>query len=86
MRTKLANDTVLLRKILLQHVVPGNVFSNGLFDNQILRSIEGTPLRIKLGPGGITVNGSRFLKVDIPASNGVIHVINDVVLHDIVSL
>jgi len=80
LRKTLAMDTNLLKKVLLQHVVSGNVLSNQLSDNQVVSSVEGAPLQFKVGAGGITVNGRKVIKADVPASNGVIHVIDEVIL------
>jgi transforming growth factor-beta-induced protein len=73
------SDRELLATILLYHVVPGRVRSADLSDGQIVMTAEGRPVRITL-QGGARINGANITAVDVEASNGVIHVIDAVLL------
>ena len=45
-----------------------------------MKAVSGDTLTIASGNGGVTVDGARVVKTDIAASNGVIHVIDSVIL------
>lgn len=68
-----------LVQILTYHVVPGQVLSTDLSEGNVA-SAEGRPLAINLDPQGVFINGATVLQADIVASNGVIHVIDTVLL------
>ncbi|MEO1622699.1 MAG: fasciclin domain-containing protein [Cyanobacteria bacterium J06632_3] len=68
----------LLATILTYHVVPGSVMSTDLSTGTV-GSAAGIPLEIGVG-SGVTVNSSNVVQADIEASNGVIHVIDAVLL------
>jgi transforming growth factor-beta-induced protein len=72
-------DRELLRAILLYHVVPGRIRSTELTDGQVVTTAEGRPVRVTLS-GGARVNGVAIVAPDVQASNGVIHVIDRVLL------
>ncbi|NEP10735.1 MAG: fasciclin domain-containing protein [Symploca sp. SIO2C1] len=68
----------LLADTLKNHVVPGNVTSNQL-QNGPVRTLN-EDVSVRSGPNGVVVNDARVLQPDIPASNGVIHTINRVLV------
>lgn len=68
-----------LTKILTYHVVPGSVLSGSLKSGDV-KSVEGTSLKVAVSPGKVTVGGANVVKADIKASNGVIHVIDKVLM------
>ncbi|MEM6638235.1 MAG: fasciclin domain-containing protein [Pseudomonadota bacterium] len=68
-----------LVQILTYHVVPGKVMSTDLSNNMMAATVEGTDVTI-MTEGGVTVNGASVVSADIEASNGVIHVIDQVIL------
>nr|NIP81544.1 fasciclin domain-containing protein [Gemmatimonadota bacterium]NIQ56967.1 fasciclin domain-containing protein [Gemmatimonadota bacterium]NIU77138.1 fasciclin domain-containing protein [Gammaproteobacteria bacterium]NIX46459.1 fasciclin domain-containing protein [Gemmatimonadota bacterium]NIY10774.1 fasciclin domain-containing protein [Gemmatimonadota bacterium] len=72
-------NRALLRKVLTYHVVPGRVLSTDLVDDAEVGTVEGSPLRIDLD-GGATVNGVDIVATDIEVENGVIHLIDGVLL------
>ncbi len=73
------NKEVLV-KILTYHVVSGRVLSTDLKSGQV-KSLQGDPIGVKVDPStGVTVNDAKVVQPDIKASNGVIHVINQVIL------
>ncbi len=69
-----------LRAILLYHVVKGDVMSTDLKDGESVKTLEGQPLTIGISGGTVNVSGATVVKADIPASNGVIHVIDTVLI------
>src|SRR6476646_10548640 len=69
-----------LRNILLYHVVAGKVMARDVMKMDSAKTAEGEGLDIKTMDGGVMVNNAHVVKTDIPASNGVIHVIDAVLL------
>ena len=69
-----------LKKILTYHVAPGKVMAEDVVKLSSAKTLEGGSLTIEAGHGGVMVNNARVTKTDIVASNGVIHVIDTVLL------
>lgn len=69
-----------LQKILTYHVVPGKVMAADVVKLNSAKTLEGGSLTIHSGEGGVMVNNVHVIKTDIAASNGVIHVIDQVLL------
>ncbi len=73
-------NKALLVKILTYHVVPGKVTSTDLKSGAV-KSVEGGSINIKVDSAtGVSVNEAKVVQPDIQASNGVIHVIDKVIL------
>jgi len=68
-----------LVSILTYHVVPGKVMSTDLTEGMKAASVQGGELTVTLD-GGAKVNGAVISTADVEASNGVIHVIDSVIL------
>ncbi len=68
-----------LQQVLLYHVVPGKVMSTDLSDDMEAETAMGQAVTIDLDDG-VTVEGATVVSADIEASNGVIHVIDTVIL------
>lgn len=68
-----------LVSILTYHVVPGKVMSTDLSDGMMATTVQGGDLTVDLSDG-VKVNGATVTTADIEASNGVIHVIDAVIL------
>lgn len=68
-----------LTQILLYHVVSGKVMSSDLSEGMSAPTVQGSPVSISL-QGGAKVAGANVTQADIEASNGVIHVIDKVIL------
>jgi len=68
-----------LTKILTYHVVPGSVLSTSLKSGEV-KTVEGMSVKVVVAPGKVTVGGANVVKADIKASNGVIHVIDKVLI------
>ncbi len=75
----LLKDTAKLTAILTYHVVPGKMMAADVLARKSLNTVQGQSLEITMGDGAM-VDGARILKTDIVTSNGVIHVIDSVVL------
>jgi len=69
-----------LSKILTYHVVSGKMKAADLKDGQELTTVEGGKLKVTVMDGKVTVGGAKVATADIAASNGVIHVIDKVLL------
>ncbi len=73
-------NKAILVKILTYHVVPGKVTSNDLKSGGV-KTVEGGEVNVKTDSAmGVTVNDAKVVQPDIQASNGVIHVIDKVIL------
>lgn len=69
-----------LKKVLLLHVVPGKVMAADVMKMNTAKSAEGSDLSIEVRSNKVMVNDSTVTTTDIAASNGVIHVIDSVIL------
>lgn len=69
-----------LQRILTYHVVSGKVMASDVMTLQSARAVSGDAISIVTRNGGVTVGNARVVKTDIVASNGVIHVIDAVML------
>lgn len=69
-----------LAEILTYHVVPGELTSSELSDGQMLETVQGDSLEVKIDGEEVTVNGATVVSPDVEASNGVVHVIDEVLL------
>src|SRR3954451_19229957 len=69
-----------LRKILTYHVVAGRVTAADVVKLHSAKTLEGGSLSIHAGDGGVMVGSAHVTKTDIAASNGVIHIIDRVLL------
>ena len=75
----LLKDKQKLAAVLTYHVVPGRVMAAQVKPGQV-KTVEGQSLTVTTMNGAVMVNNAKVLKTDIVASNGVIHVIDTVVL------
>ena len=69
-----------LTAILTYHVVPGRVPAAKVTGMSSAQTVNGKALSISTANGVVTVSGAKVVKTDIPCSNGVIHVIDTVIL------
>ena len=69
-----------LQRILTYHVVAGRVSSAQVVTMRSARAVSGDEIAITAAGGTVTVANARVVKTDIPASNGVIHVVDAVML------
>jgi uncharacterized surface protein with fasciclin (FAS1) repeats len=68
-----------LQSILTYHVVPGKVMAAQVLNLTSAKTVNGQAITISTGDG-VKVDGAKVLKTDIETSNGVIHVIDSVIL------
>ncbi|WP_414624081.1 fasciclin domain-containing protein [Calothrix sp. CCY 0018] len=68
-----------LRKVLTYHVVSGDLMAKDLNSGQVA-TVEGSPVEVQVSSNGVKVNNANVAKADIDATNGVIHVIDSVLL------
>ncbi len=68
-----------LTSILTYHVVAGKVMSTDLTDGMMAKTVEGNEVKIGLS-GGAMVNEANIVTADVEADNGVIHVIDKVLI------
>lgn len=66
--------------ILTYHVVPGKVLAKDVVKIDSATTVNGQALAVAVTDGGVRLNQANVIKTDIKASNGVIHVIDEVVL------
>jgi uncharacterized surface protein with fasciclin (FAS1) repeats len=69
-----------LQSILTYHVLPGKVMSQDLVKLDSTKTVEGGSIAIRTMNGGVMVDKAHVTQADIAASNGVIHVIDIVLL------
>jgi len=69
-----------LTRILTYHVVSGKVMAADVVKVTAAKAVSGDTLTIASANGGVTVDNAHVVKTDIAASNGVIHVIDSVIL------
>ena len=69
-----------LRRILTYHVVPGRVTASDVVALTSAKAVSGDTIRIKATGGTVSVDAAKVVKTDIAASNGVIHVIDSVIM------
>jgi uncharacterized surface protein with fasciclin (FAS1) repeats len=69
-----------LRRILTYHVVAGRVNAADVMKMRSGKAVSGDTFAISTGSGGVMVDKARVVKTDIAASNGVIHVIDTVLM------
>jgi len=78
---ELLADTDLLTQILLYHVVPGEVLAADVVNLSSATTVEGSDIAISVMDGNVMLNDSAAVIIpDVQASNGVIHVIDSVLL------
>jgi uncharacterized surface protein with fasciclin (FAS1) repeats len=75
----LLQDKEKLATVLTYHVVPGKVTAAQVRPGMV-KTVQGQSLTVKANRGGVMVDNAKVVKTDIIASNGVIHVIDTVVL------
>jgi len=70
-----------LQAILTYHVVPGAVMAGDLTDGMVVETVNGASITINVSDAGVSINGSANVAIaDIETSNGIVHVIDGVLL------
>lgn len=76
----LLKDKEALTNILLYHVVSGKVMSGDVVKLNSAETVQGSSVKIKVIDGKVMINDAQVVSADVNASNGVIHVIDTVIL------
>src|SRR5215217_6696839 len=76
----LAKNKAKLKAVLLYHVVKGRVTASQVVKLKSAKTLEGSRVAIKVKNGSVYVGGAKVTTADVTASNGVIHVINKVLI------
>jgi uncharacterized surface protein with fasciclin (FAS1) repeats len=66
--------------ILTYHVVPGRVFSEGALEAKSAKTVQGSSVKISVKDGAAYVENAKIIATDVNAANGVIHVIDTVIM------
>lgn len=70
-----------LKDVLTYHVAAGKVMSTDLSDKQMVEMVNGEMVQVLIDDdGNVTVGGAKVTSVDIEGSNGVVHIIDTVLL------
>jgi uncharacterized surface protein with fasciclin (FAS1) repeats len=69
-----------LQAILTYHVVPGKVMAKDVAGISMAKTVNGETFKISMKDGSVYVDNAKVLKTDIKCKNGVIHVIDSVIL------
>ena len=69
-----------LAGILTYHVVPGKVMAADVAKMKTAKTVQGTDVKIKVVDDKVMVNDAEVIKADIACTNGVIHVIDTVII------
>ena len=69
-----------LQRVLTYHVVPGKVMAADVVKLNQAKAVSGDTIAVAAKGGSVTVDAARVTQADVPASNGVIHVIDAVIL------
>jgi uncharacterized surface protein with fasciclin (FAS1) repeats len=79
---KVKGDKALLKKILLAHVVKGTVLSTDVvkLDGKEVETVEGTKFKVEVDGKTVSFGGAKVIAADVKASNGVVHVIDTVLM------
>ena len=82
-------DKAMLNRIVGAHILPQEVSMGDFETNQIITSAEGDEIAVETvgvqgaaaqGPGSVIIGGAAIVRPDIQASNGTIHVVNNVIM------
>jgi uncharacterized surface protein with fasciclin (FAS1) repeats len=75
----LIKDTAKLKAVLSYHVVKGHVLAKDVKSGEVM-TLQGSPLMASVSSSGVEVNGVRLKQADLIATNGVIHMIDAVIM------
>jgi uncharacterized surface protein with fasciclin (FAS1) repeats len=75
----LLKDKAALTKVLTYHVVPGKVMAADVKPGDV-KTVEGSSFKVAAKDGKVMVDKAKVIKTDVAADNGVIHVIDSVIM------
>lgn len=73
-------DKEALKKVLLYHVVAGNVTAKDVVGLKEAKTVQGSSAKVTVMGGKVMIDNANVVKTDILCTNGVIHVIDSVIL------
>ncbi len=76
----LLKDKKKLTAILTYHVVPGKVLAKDVVKLKGAKTVNGKSVKITAGKAGVTIDNANVVKTDIECTNGVIHIIDNVII------
>jgi uncharacterized surface protein with fasciclin (FAS1) repeats len=76
----LSNNKAKLRSALLHHVAAGKLTAAQVLKRKSIKTLNGRRVRVRVHGGKVFVAGARVTTPDVAASNGVIHIINRVLI------
>ena len=76
----LLNNPEKLKQILLYHVVSGKVAAKDVVKLRSAKTVQGSSVKISADKNGVMIDNAKVIKTDIMTSNGVIHVIDSVII------
>jgi len=75
----LIRDSAKLKAVMSYHVIKGHVLAKDVKSGEVM-TLQGSPLVASVSSSGVEVNGARVKQADIAATNGVVHVIDAVIM------
>jgi uncharacterized surface protein with fasciclin (FAS1) repeats len=75
----LIRDTAKLKAVLSYHIVKGHILLRDMKPGEVM-TLQGSPLTASVSSSGVEVNGVRVKQADMIATNGVVHMIDAVIL------
>lgn len=66
--------------VLTYHVVSGDAYAKDLSNGQDIKTVEGDDVKVKINKKGVMINDAKVVAADVKATNGVVHVIDHVLL------
>ena len=75
----LLKDSAKLKAVLNYHVVTGHILAKDMKAGEVM-TVQGSPLTAVVSSSGVRVNGAEVRQADIVATNGVVHVIDAVIM------
>lgn len=79
---ELLSDTSKLREVIEHHVVLGSVTGSQAVGMGEAQTLEGDTIHIRVESDGLHVDDAKVIRVDVRADNGVIHIIDTVLIPD----
>lgn len=76
----LPENKTTLQGVLAYHVVAGNVMASDLSDGMVVTTAQGQSLMVSIMDGKVMINGAEVVMADVKTSNGVVHVIDTVLV------
>jgi uncharacterized surface protein with fasciclin (FAS1) repeats len=75
----LLKDSSKLKAVVSYHVVVGQIWAKDMKSGEMM-TLQGSPLTASVSTSGVHINGSHVKQADIAATNGVLHVIDAVIM------